>query len=274
MKPPTDNSLAANLRSLCSHHKSIAGVCRKLNINRQQFNRYLSGASVPSLANLRKMSDFFGVDEYELMMPHADFLRSVMPRPVSRNSLGLLELALTQLGAGAGAPRKALAQYCGMYAVYFYSPVWSGHIVRSLTVIAGEDDSIVSRSMQKLYVPGTGQSSRVVQKFRGILKNIVDRLYLLEYETNSNDLAALTILFPSHRKPLQFLTGLMLTVSSGGNHQPFASRSVYERLPPHMSLRSELSRCRLYQPDDPNIPEEVRFRLASPSGGYLLADAF
>ncbi|WP_421695691.1 helix-turn-helix domain-containing protein [Aestuariivirga sp.] len=274
MTPPPENSLAANLRSLCSHHTSIAGVCRKLNINRQQFNRYLSGASVPSLANLRKLSDFFGVDEYELMMPHADFLRTVMPRPVNRNSLGLLELAFTQLGVGGGSSPKSFAQYCGMYAVYFYSPVWSGHIVRSLTVIAAQNDSIVSKSMQKLYVPDTRQSSRVVQKFRGILKNIVDRIYLLEYETNSNDLAALTVLFPSHRKQLQYLTGLMLTVSSGGNHQPFATRSVYERLPPSATFRGELARCRLYQPDDPEIPQEVRFRLANASGGFLLADAF
>jgi hypothetical protein len=243
-------------------------------MNRQQFNRYLSGASVPSLANLRKMSDFFGVDEFEFMMPHAEFLRTVMPRPAGRNPLGLIELALTQLGVGRGSPAKVLAPYCGLYAVYFYSPVWSGHIVRSLTVIAEAHDSIVSRSMQKLYVPGTRQSGRVVQKFRGILKTIVDRLYLLEYETNSNDLAALTVLFPSHRKQLQYLTGLMLTVSSGGNHQPFSTRSVYERLPATTNFRSELSRCRLYQPDDPEIPQEVKFRLASATGGFLSADAF
>lgn len=271
----SNNSFTANLRSLCSHHKSIAEVCRKLGMNRQQFNRYLSGDSAPSLNNLRRMCDFFGVDEYEIMLPHEEFSRRVLPRPVSHNALNLLELAFTQLGVGgADSSPKDLAAYCGIYAVYFYSPVWSGHVVRSLTAIAREQDSVVSRSLQKLYVPNTTQSGKVVQKFRGVVKTIVDRIYLLEYETNSNDLASMTVLFPSHRKQLKYLTGLMLTVSSGGNHQPFATRSVFERLPERINLRQELRRCRLYSPEDAELPQEVKFRLASAAGGYLLADAF
>ena len=35
--------LSKNLRLLCAQHGSIARVCREIEINRQQFNRYLSG---------------------------------------------------------------------------------------------------------------------------------------------------------------------------------------------------------------------------------------
>jgi hypothetical protein len=46
---------AENLRLLCSHYASVAEVCRRIGINRQQFNKYLSGASTPSLHSLRRI---------------------------------------------------------------------------------------------------------------------------------------------------------------------------------------------------------------------------
>ncbi|EAA3799300.1 XRE family transcriptional regulator, partial [Salmonella enterica subsp. enterica] len=36
-------ALGNNLKLLCSHYRSIAEVCRKLAINRAQFNKYLGG---------------------------------------------------------------------------------------------------------------------------------------------------------------------------------------------------------------------------------------
>lgn len=41
--------LPENLRVLYSYHSSIAEVCRRLGVNRSQFNRYLSGQTQPSL---------------------------------------------------------------------------------------------------------------------------------------------------------------------------------------------------------------------------------
>ncbi|PKL98696.1 MAG: Cro/Cl family transcriptional regulator, partial [Gammaproteobacteria bacterium HGW-Gammaproteobacteria-9] len=52
--------LAENLKLLCSHYRSIAEVCRKLAINRAQFNKYLGGQSRPTPFNLKRIGDFFG----------------------------------------------------------------------------------------------------------------------------------------------------------------------------------------------------------------------
>ncbi|MFV0665907.1 helix-turn-helix domain-containing protein [Denitromonas sp.] len=48
------DDFARNLRLLCSYYKSIAEVCRRLNVNRPQFNRYLSGRYRPSANTLRR----------------------------------------------------------------------------------------------------------------------------------------------------------------------------------------------------------------------------
>ena len=58
-----NKQLAANLRLMCNRYTSIADICRQIKINRQQFNKYLSGQSSPSLHNLHRIAEFFGVDE-------------------------------------------------------------------------------------------------------------------------------------------------------------------------------------------------------------------
>ena len=74
------DSLGSNLKLLCSHYRSIAEVCRKLAINRAQFNRYLAGQSRPTPHNLKRICDFFGVEPFELAMPAEQFSRLIGAR--------------------------------------------------------------------------------------------------------------------------------------------------------------------------------------------------
>ena len=79
------SDFVANLRFASSHHASISEVCRKLGINRPQFMKYLSGASYPSRHNLRRICDYFGVDEFEMLMPHDQFRGILRLRPGKDN---------------------------------------------------------------------------------------------------------------------------------------------------------------------------------------------
>lgn len=58
-----------NLRKLSSSYKSVAELCRNLEINRTQFNRYLSGESFPRPDVLHQICTFFGVDARILLEP-------------------------------------------------------------------------------------------------------------------------------------------------------------------------------------------------------------
>ena len=58
-----------NLRILCAPHGSVAGLCRRLGINRTQFNRYLSGESFPRPDVLHRICTFFDVDARILLEP-------------------------------------------------------------------------------------------------------------------------------------------------------------------------------------------------------------
>ncbi len=53
--------LPKNLMALCRRHGSIASVCRELDMNRQQFNKYLTGTVLPAPATLEKICAFFDI---------------------------------------------------------------------------------------------------------------------------------------------------------------------------------------------------------------------
>ncbi len=75
---PSD--LQKNLRLLCSRHDSVAEICRLMDMNRLQFNRYLNGRVRPGPKVVGKLCDFFGIDETQLFMPHQQFRELVRQR--------------------------------------------------------------------------------------------------------------------------------------------------------------------------------------------------
>ena len=79
-----NEDLGRNLRLLCSYYTSVAEVCRRLEINRPQFNRYLSGRYKPSANTMRRFCEFFGVEEHEMLLPHSQFKLMVQVRPNDR----------------------------------------------------------------------------------------------------------------------------------------------------------------------------------------------
>ena len=58
-----------NLRTLVRRYPSVAALCRELDINRTQFNRYLAGDSFPRPDVLHRICTFFEVDARILLQP-------------------------------------------------------------------------------------------------------------------------------------------------------------------------------------------------------------
>lgn len=66
-----EDTFQTNLTYACSLYPSVAEVCRRLGINPQEFNEYLAGQVRPSRYNMRKICDFFGVNEWEKLTHNA-----------------------------------------------------------------------------------------------------------------------------------------------------------------------------------------------------------
>lgn len=261
----TNDDLAQNLRLLCSYHKSIAEVCRRLEINRPQFNRYLSGRYKPSASNLRRFCDFFGVEVHEILLPHSQFQRLIQVRPndpaTSHSSGNELQ---TRLDALAHASAQGIDRYLGYYFEYYLSMSSPGKLLRNLVCLERRDGQVVYQRTERMQShPGEPQCHN---RYQGLAYLLSDRLFLVDYETLSRHEVSQTILFPSFKNRVSRLTGLKLGVSDNSERMPCCVRVLYEYLGPNVHLRKALALCGLYDLTDteldPAILDAVRNDIA------------
>jgi len=248
--------LPANLRLLCARHRSISEVCRRLGVNRQQFNKYLSGAARPSAHNLNKLCDFFAVDEATLLLPAERFKVHVEARgaPAARSLAGLL-------GRAFPPPGRELRRYLGYYHSHFHSLGWPGMIMRSLVRLHEVEGRVVSKAIERARDPKGGD--RFVYKYDGLATLAGDRLFIVEYESLLGGAVTNTILYPTYRSRVRRLHGLTFGVSGGPGLDPACSRVVYDYLGPTVERRAALRACGLFAPDTTAIDPAIKGRIAN-----------
>ncbi len=254
---------ASNLRLLCSYYKSIAEVCRRLDINRPQFNRYLSGRYKPSAHTLLRFCDFFGVEEHEILMPHEQFERliKVRPRPQPIEESEHLESDhLDRLQRGIAN----LDKYLGYYFEYYQSMAYPGRILRTLICIERRDDRVCYQRTERLREhPGDKVFHGV---YLGIASFLTDRIFMMDYESLTGNEMTQTILFPSFKNRVSRLSGLKLGVSGSGERMPCCARVVYEYLGISVDKQRALSLCGLYEQDSSEIDPSIRAMIRNTMG--------
>jgi transcriptional regulator with XRE-family HTH domain len=249
-----------NLRYLCDLYKSVAEVCRRIDINRQQFNKYLGGQAEPSNYNLRKICDFFGVGESELYGPHDALVELfvVRPAPAHDPSQGL---PIQNLFPGS---TDEVEKYLGYYFAYVISPSFPRYIIKSITRIAREEGQVVTKTYERIAIRDSEDDYYSVNKYRGFCFSSSDLVYLVEHEYLNNRGYIYTALYPTYRGKIQYLNGLVLGVSGSSFRRPFSSQIVFEYLGSDIDLRKCISDCGCYPIDGGHISEAVKSRLLVP----------
>ncbi len=254
----SETPFSQNLRYLAAHYRSVAEVCRRIAINRQQFNKYLSGAASPSLHNLKRIADFFGVDEGELLLPHAEFVEIVMQRPVGMDVPEALRRFLHDSRPRFIKSRKSMERYCGLYHAYFQSPAWPNGILRTLYLISGDENLTYVKSVERLAWAHRADRQPFVHKYQGLALFDNDRLYFFEWQPTIASMYSVTTLYPSNRSRISNLNGLVMSVTGGTSRKPFASRILLSRLDPRTGFRAALKDCGVYRFDSPEIDPDIR----------------
>ncbi|MGE8496016.1 MAG: helix-turn-helix domain-containing protein [Pseudomonas sp.] len=256
------NHLGENLRLLCSHYRSIAEVCRKLGINRAQFNKYLSSESQPTAYNLKRIGDFFGVEGYELGLPSDQFSRLIGARgsqigaPAEQDPLHALLQPLREQSGD-------LSRYCGYYFEYANCMSVPGTILLSLVHMREENGTFLFERQERQVVSAGGHAEESARcRYLGAAFQLQDRLFLIDYESLTVNEMSQTILIPSFKSRITRLNGLKTGVSSGDRRTPACTRVVWEYLGTEINRISTYRQVMLYQPDDPRIDEDIRQRLA------------
>jgi transcriptional regulator with XRE-family HTH domain len=260
--------LGANLKLLCSHYRSIAEVCRKLAINRAQFNKYLSGQSQPTAHNLKRICDFFGVEAYELSLPEEQFVDLIGARSAGQ-APRLAGDPLLDFFQPLREHAGSLSRYCGYYFEYANCMSVPGQILLSLVQLREERGSFLFERQER-QEPSRADSGKAEDwvrcRYLGAAFYLQDRLFLIDYESLTGNEMSQTILIPSFKSRISRLNGLKTGVSSGDLRTPACTRVVWEFLGSEINRVNAYRQVMLYGPDDPRIDADIRQRL---SGGQV-----
>lgn len=245
-----------NLALLCTYYPSVSDVCRRLNIHRSQFNKYLGGHSFPSRSTLRRICDFFGVEQHEIVLPAYQFKQILQVRPTKSpaDSAPPHQAQITQL---LRASAHTIAKYAGFYFEYYYSMTYPDLILRALVSVDWDGEAAYfTRSERMLRKDSTERSFKA--KYKGIVQYLGDRLFLTDYESLMQSEVSHTILFPSYKSRTTYLTGLRLGVAAEGRRLPTCTRVVYEVLGREINTRAALRLCGLYDKDSDSIAPDIK----------------
>ncbi|GLO47726.1 helix-turn-helix domain-containing protein [Pseudomonas putida] len=252
---------ANNLKLACSHYRSISEVCRKLAINRAQFNKYLSGQSRPTAFNLKRISDFFGVEDYELNLPPEQFSHLIGARvsTLAEQPGDPISELFRPLHEHAGN----LSRYCGYYLEYSNCMSVPGTILVSLVHLWEERGQFLfERQERQERSSATDHHAEVRCRYLGAAFQLQDRMFLVDYESLTFNEMSQTILIPSFKSRITRLNGLKVGVSSGDQRYPACTRVVWDYLGEEINRINAYRQVKLYQPDDPRIDDDIRERLS------------
>lgn len=128
---------AENLRRECAQFRTISEVCSAIGINRQQFNKYLAGTSIPNSVTLRRICSFFEISEQSLFInpTKGEFSASDATsgfKSIAHGPFGFL------VGSMKNFDFSTDIMHEGPYYCYFPMPHTPGMLVRSLLYLKSE----------------------------------------------------------------------------------------------------------------------------------------
>lgn len=248
------STFSKNLAFACCHYRSIADVCRRIGINRQQFNKYLSGDVRPSRHNMHRICDFFGVTEAEILMDETLFRQLIgLRRPSSDTSQ--LDLPMRHMERILASSRP-VDRYEGYYFRYFHSFGNKGCIIRSLARIVIRDSRGYFKNIEVLRDPDDGHWMRT-NRYEGMVLQLADRLQVIEYEAmEANSITQMT-LYPSYQQRIDYLLGIQTGGPTRRGRKPGASRVALEFLGTHIDIRRALRETGLFHPRSPSLRQEI-----------------
>ena len=223
-------------------------------MNRQQFNKYLSGRFRPSRSNMRRLCDFFGVTEAEFHLDPEDLRKifDIRKRPVTASDL---EGPLRHLQILFDSS-QSLDRYVGYYFRYFYAFSYPGMIVKSLLRISAEHGQYYTKNLEILREPGN-QRSFAVSKYLGVAFFLGDRIQVIEYESLQSKSISGSVYYPSYHIRIEKLVGVQTGAPVRKGRRPGASKVLLEYLGRDIDYRQAISRIGLFEADDPSIPRDV-----------------
>lgn len=228
-------------------------------MNRQQFNKYLSGRTTPSGNNLRKICDYFGIEEHEAFLPTEEFESIIRIRPIAEATKPTLQQPEYRcLDTLLKKNPTDLSKYEGSYYIYYYSTSFPNAILKGYGQIFKDNNRYYIKWIERLAEKHPSSHNDFIYKIKGIVTSLGNRIFISGYEqVLQNEMVHVT-LFPTYKNKVSLLSGLMLGVSGTDSREPVCQRIVLSYLGKHCDHRRALKACGVFSPDSDEIDEQIR----------------
>jgi transcriptional regulator with XRE-family HTH domain len=251
-------NIAANLRQLCAERGSISRICHEAGFNRQQFNRYLTGATIPNRASLAKLCRYFEVTESDIFQDPDIFVQPVADTIHDRQPNAPWQAVLEDLEADTPANIPD-----GAYHVCFAMPGNTGDIARSALFIRTEGNFKTFRRITNITEDSIGRLNYFQGNHKGV---VLDRCNWLNFVGIAND----GIREPSMITVQRLNVGPLLYSGCAlvfGISEPLLMPVVIEALPAQTSTRQVLRGCGMFGRNTSRIKPMTKAFLASQRAG-------
>ena len=250
------SDVSKNLKLLIGYSSSITQVCKEIKISRQQFTKYLSGKSFPRLQSMQRICDHFGLEDWELLLPHQEF-RSLIALHPPRGILNYRSYTNEFLSdiRNKSLPTGSLSPFLGFYYNHFIVKARESMIQRSLVYLFEVDGIVGTRSIERI---ANNDGTINVSKYDGIAYYSGHRLYISEREKFLGHTIWHTTLYATTTKREQFFSGLGLGNTIDSVQDISCYRSIFQFLGRSVNMRDALRGCGLFGLDDMEIPAYIR----------------
>lgn len=250
--------LPENLRTLCEQAGTVSDMCRKIGINRQQFNKYLTGAHQPSRNNLRMIAGFFGLNPDLLLSNPSDF-RSIIEGGhfhLFRNLINAPK-SLAFINEVTSLQTSAHEELAGVYERYHYSSIYKGQIVRSIFCVHEKNGLLQHYYVERFPDRDEPGKFDYLFNYHGLSFFIANRMFSIDFETIQKNEMTFSNLATINRGSKRYLFGVTSGIASTMMRQPVATKVAMCQVDKGLIGRRHIRRATVLCPNDESIPREV-----------------
>lgn len=247
-----------NLKMLCEQVGTVSEMCRRIGINRQQFNKYLAGTHQPSKSNLRSIASFFGLS-IDILYTNPNDFRSMIEGGhfhLFRNLVQSPKMLLF-INELLQESDSDLSELTGVYERYHYSSIYKGRIVRSVFCIYEKNGILMHYYVERF--PNQDGSGKIDYhfKYHGLSFVIANRIFCIDFETIQRNEMTFTNLAAVSRNSKKYIFGVSSGIAATMVRQPVAAKVAMNFVGKGFIKKAHIKRATVLSPDDPSIPKEV-----------------
>jgi hypothetical protein len=217
-------------------------------MNRQQFNKYLSGSTLPNAPALERICRFFAI------APEGLFLAPQGHAPFPAGIAAALSPLLLRMGSSTLRP--------GCYHLYTPYVREPQKCLRAALFVHQKDGLTLFSRFTKFRHPGSRQRYYLASRHDGVVLESDKARYLLAANRRGLGDMSLVSMGAENASSPDFQSGLALVMEPAG--RPLAVRATLEYRGAASMLRRVIAAAAVLPLSDPSIPEEVRQSVSAP----------